>query len=59
MYSPRNATEAKDAAYDDVKNDFKSLEVGTNETVVEYFVLMNVVLTKLWKHKVTMHAVEI
>ena len=46
------AAETKDVAYDRAKNDFESIEVTANVTVVEYFARVNAVLTKLPKHKV-------
>ena len=53
------ATETQKAAYDRAKREFESLEMGTNESVAEYFARVHVILTKLTRHQVTTSARKI
>ena len=52
------ADETEDDAYDRAKREFETLEVGTNETVSEYFARVNFVLMKLERHDITTPAGE-
>ena len=47
------ADETEDDAYDRAKREFETLEIGVNESVSEYFKRVNIVLTKLERHKIT------
>ena len=49
----RIAAETQEAAYDRVKGDFESLEIGVCEPVAEYFARVHVVLMKLTINRVT------
>ena len=46
------ADETEDVAYDRTKREFKTLEIGVNKSVTEYFARVHVVLMKLEGHNI-------
>ena len=53
------AAEAQEAAYDRVKREFESLEIGASEPATEYFARVHMIVMKLTRHQVTTPAREI
>ena len=53
------AAETQEAAYDRVKRDFESLEIGVSESAADYFARVHVTSIKLTRHHVTATAREI
>ena len=53
------AIETEDDAYDRAKREFEILQMGTNETVSEYFARVNIILMKLERHNITTSVREI
>ena len=53
------AAETEDDAYNRTKREFETLEMGSNETVSEYFAHVNIVLMKFERHDITTPAREI
>ena len=46
------ADETEDVAYDRTKREIKTLEIGVNKSVTEYFARVHVVLMKLEGHNI-------